>query len=171
MNSWSLGFKKVYEDHSQMVFNLALQYTQNAEDAQEITQDVFVKVHEKMGSFSGKSELRTWIYRISINESLDYLKAKKRKKRSFLFLSQNPDQIENQAVNFDHPGVLLENQEELSALFEKINDLPSNQKTALILLKIEGLPQSEVAKIMKVSEKAVESLFQRAKRNLKNKLN
>ena len=71
---------------------------------------------------------------------------------------------------FDHPGVLLENKEQLGLLFKAVNSLPEKQKTALILLKIEHHTQAETALIMELSEKAVESLFQRAKTNLKKKL-
>ena len=60
-----------------MVFNLALQYVQNTEDAEEITQDVFVKIHFSKDNFKNQSAWRTWIYRITINQSLDFLKAKK----------------------------------------------------------------------------------------------
>ena len=66
----------------------------------------------------------------------------------------------------NHPGIVLEHKEALEALFKKINDLPDNQRTALILHKIEQKPQAEVAEIMNLSTKAVESLIQRAKTNL-----
>jgi RNA polymerase sigma factor (sigma-70 family) len=68
------------------VYNVALQYVQNKEDAEEITQDVFIKVYDKHLEFKGDSALKTWIYRITINTSLDYIKAKTRKKKS-CFLS------------------------------------------------------------------------------------
>jgi RNA polymerase sigma factor (sigma-70 family) len=63
-----------------MVFNLALQYVQNYEEAQEIAQDVFVSVNQSMPTFKGESSIKTWVYRITINKSLDHIKAKKRKK-------------------------------------------------------------------------------------------
>ena len=78
-----MTFDEIYFEHQKMVFNLALQYVQNIEDAEEITQDVFVKVHNKFNSFKNQSSLKTWIYRISINQSLDFIKAKKAQKRSF----------------------------------------------------------------------------------------
>lgn len=74
----------MYSKYKKLGYNLALQYTQNVEDAEEITQDVFIKVYENLYSFRGASEVKTWIYRITVNRSLDYIKAKKRKKRSFL---------------------------------------------------------------------------------------
>lgn len=70
-----------------MVYNVALNYVQNIEDAEEITQDVFLKVHESLASFKKNSTIKTWIYRITINQSLDFLKKKKAKK-GFIFLEK-----------------------------------------------------------------------------------
>jgi RNA polymerase sigma factor (sigma-70 family) len=170
MNSEDLEI--LYRNYSTLVFNLALQYVQNVEDAEEITQDVFVTVHQKWATFRQDAAPSTWIYRIAINKSLDFLKAKKRKKRlGFLttFWGDSPNEL--QAIEFNHPGVLLEQQEEMAALFALINELPDAQKTVLILLKIEGKTQQEAAAIMDCSVKAVESLWQRAKKNLEKKIN
>jgi RNA polymerase sigma-70 factor (ECF subfamily) len=73
------AFRLVYEKHHFMVYHIAYQYLQNQEDAEEITQDVFVQVHQSLAKFEGKSSLKTWIYRISINKSLDYIKHKNSK--------------------------------------------------------------------------------------------
>jgi RNA polymerase sigma-70 factor (ECF subfamily) len=69
-----------------MVYNLALQYTQNIEDAEEVAQDVFVSIYNSIDKFQANSKLSTWIYRITINKSLDFIKAKKTKKR-FAFIT------------------------------------------------------------------------------------
>lgn len=167
-----MTLEHLYKQHSSLVYNLALQYTQNAQDAEEITQDVFLIVHEKLNTFRQESAIATWIYRITINKSLDYIKAKKRKKRFSVFgQSSVEEEINNPSLaNFNHPGVALEDKEALEGLFALINALPDNQKTALILLKIEGFNQKETAEIMQLSAKAVESLLQRAKGNLKKKI-
>lgn len=164
-----MSFSEIYNKHSSLVYNLALQYTQNTQDAEEVVQDVFVSIHEKLDSFKGDSQLQTWIYRISINKSLDFLKAKKSKKRWMLFSAKNIDDrnVHLPDSTFNHPGVELEQKEALEKLFSNINKLPEKQKTALILLKVEQLEMKEVAKIMEISYKALESLFQRAKKNLK----
>ncbi len=161
------SLEQLYHAHSKKVFNLALQYVQNSEDAQEITQDVFLSVHQQLGTFRGEANVATWIYRITINKSLDFLKAKKRKKRFGFFAVFT---AANEPHHFDHPGVLLENREETERIFSHINDLPENQKTALILQKIEQKSTAEVAEIMELTPKAVESLLQRARGNLSKKL-
>jgi RNA polymerase sigma factor (sigma-70 family) len=147
---------------------VALQYVQNIEDAEEISQDVFVKVHEKLGSFKRESDIKTWIYRIAINQSLDFIKAKQRHKRwSFLSaLSLDNKEKPIEISHFNHPGVLMEEKESIQKIFDAINRLPDNQKTVIILMKIEQNSMTETADIMKLSYKAVDALFQRAKKNL-----
>lgn len=66
----------------------------------------------------------------------------------------------------NHPGVLLEHKEELKNIFNAINSLKENQKTVIILHKIDKIPQAQIAEIMGISQKAVESLIQRAKSKL-----
>jgi RNA polymerase sigma factor (sigma-70 family) len=163
-----MTFDEIYFEHFKMVFNLALQYVQNMEDAEEITQDVFVKVFDNLNTFKKQSSLKTWIYRMAINQSLDFIKAKKAQKRNFLssLFSINDSNFKFQPSNFNHPGIELEQKEACQKIFEAINQLSDNQKTALILLKIENKSQAETAEIMNLKVKALESLFQRAKNNL-----
>lgn len=157
-----------------MVYNLALHYVQNVLDAQEITQDVFVAIYLSADSFRGASSKSTWIYRITINKSLDFIKAKKRKKRiaqfTSLFFEGSAEPKHFLTDEASHPGIQLENKESLNELFRFLNQLPDQQRTALILHKIEQKSQIEVAEIMNTSAKAVESLVQRAKTNLSKKI-
>lgn len=154
-----------------MVYNLALNYLQNHEDAEETTQDVFVSVHRSLDSFRHDANISTWIYRITINRCLDQIKARKRKKRiSFITSLFGSNGIENDVPHFDHPGVKMEQKQAVEKIFGYINELPDNQKTALLLSKTEQRSQAEIAEIMGISTKAAESLIQRAKTNLANKL-
>ena len=168
-----MNFEELYQEYKGLVFNLALQYVQNLEDAEEIAQDVFVKIHFKIDSFRQDAKLSTWIYRITINCCLDFLKAKKRKKRFSELISLFIPHSDNAFIeipDFQHPGIELEQKEALQRIFHFIDELPDNQKTALILLKIEAKSQQETAEIMSLSVKAVESLFLRAKNTLSKKL-
>lgn len=167
-----MNLEEIYDEYKSLVYNCALQYVQNREDAEEITQDVFLSVNDNLENFKQNSKLSTWLYRITINKSIDYLKWKNRRKR-FAVLTNLFKAEENRLFEpkeFNHPGALMEDKEELSQLFALINSLPENQKTALILLKIEELSQKEAAEVMQISTKALESLFQRAKNNLEKKL-
>lgn len=166
------SFRNIYEEYKNLVFNLALHYVQHTEDARDVTQEVFVKIHQNLNKYdSSAASLKTWIYRIAINQCLDFLKHKRTKKR-FGFISSLFNITEGEEpAQFDHPGIALEDKEELKALFMAMNKLPPNQKTALILSKIEQRPQKEIAEIMDIGVKAVESLIQRAKTNLSKILN
>jgi RNA polymerase sigma-70 factor (ECF subfamily) len=163
-------FRKVYDEFTDLVYNLSLQYVHNTDDAQDITQEVFVKVHHHLHEFDPASaSMKTWIYRITVNHCLDFLKAKKTKKRFAFVTSLFAPDAEGglpDPGHFDHPGILMEDAEELRRLFDLIERLPLQQRTALILTKIEDRSQKETAEIMEISPKAVESLVQRAKYTL-----
>jgi RNA polymerase sigma factor (sigma-70 family) len=159
-------FNVIYNEYAKLVYNLSLHYLHNTEDAQEATQDVFVKIYNKIEGFNNKSSLKTWIYRITINHSLDVIKSKNRKLR-VLFSREYED---NDKIDFDHPGIKIESKEVVEKIMKEINSLPENQKTALILKGIEGLSQKEIASILKIKEKALESLLSRARANLKKRL-
>ncbi len=167
------AFHRFYDATKSRVFNTALSYVRNREDAEEITQDVFLTVFRSGDAFRGDASVTTWLYRITVNAALDFLKHKKRQKR-FAFLTTLFDThtgaVLHEPVDPMHPGVVLENQEQAAILFRAIDTLPDKQKTAYILTRIEGLPQSEVAAVMASSVGAVESLLQRANENLKKQL-
>lgn len=164
-------FEKLYHEYKKLVFNVALNYLQNVEDAEEVTQDVFIKVYNSLENFNQKSAVKTWIYRITINQCLDFIKQKNSQKRFFIFgkKSQNEQEYLN-TTTFEHPGILLENKEEAAILFEVINTLTENQKTAFLLSKLDGLSNPEISEIMQLSISSVESLVFRAKAALQEKL-
>ena len=166
-----MSIEQIYKEYIGLVYNLCLNYLQNTEDAEEVSQDVFVKIFQKHKTFNNKSSLKTWIYRITVNQCLDFLKAKKSKKR-FGFVIPIYDNSDSFSYSdFKHPGILLENKEATEYILKLINELPPNQKTALLLKAIDDLSQKEISAIMNISEKAVESLLSRAKSNLKTKIN
>jgi RNA polymerase sigma factor (sigma-70 family) len=167
-----INFRELIDANKNRVYNTAFGFVQNREDAEDITQEVFIEVHRSLNAFNRKSSPSTWIYRITVNKSLDFLRKKKSKKRfgfiSSLFGEQGEQRHDK--AHFDHPGVLLENKEKASILFSAIAQLPVNQKSAFILFHIEELSQKEIAEVLEISPKAVESLVQRAKAALKAKL-
>ena len=165
-----MNFEELYNKYKNLVFNLSLSYLQNREDAEDATQEIFVKIHSKLSSFRKASKPKTWIYRIAINHCLDVIKARKRIKR-FAYITNifYPDssELKHDISDFNHPGVQLEQKEATAKLFDCINLLPEQQKTALILTKIDGLSMKEASEIIGKSPKSVESLVQRAKQKIK----
>jgi len=167
-----MEFTTLMDLYQNMVYNTALGIVQNEEDADDITQEVFEQVYISIGSFKGESKLSTWLYKITISKSLDHIKKKKRKKRFGVVQSLfgGSDVEKYSPVEFNHPGVQLEQKERASELFAALNQLPDKQKIAFILHKVEGQSYQEVAEIMNKSLYAVEALMSRAKANLKTLL-
>lgn len=167
------ALKLLYGEYGKRVFNTALGLIQSREEAEEITQDVFVEVFRNAANFKFQSSVSTWLYRIAVNKSLDAIRHRKRNKR-FGFLTsifhRESGEINIEKADFEHPGVLLENQEKAAILFKCIDALAENQRSAFVLSQLEQLPQKEIAAVMNLSEKAVESLLQRAKANLRIEL-
>jgi RNA polymerase sigma-70 factor (ECF subfamily) len=151
-----------------MVYNLALNYLGNSDDAKDCVQEVFIKIHQKLNKFKGESSIKTWVYRIAVNTCLDKIKSNKRKASLFQVASYLGFKLDKPV--FDHPGIQLEQKEAVANIMAMISELPKNQQTALILKRIEGLSTKEISEILECSEKSVESLLSRAKSTLKTKL-
>jgi len=167
------AFKKLVDEWQDMVYNTAVSIVQNEDDADDITQDVFIQVYQSISSFKGESKFSTWLYRIVISKSLDHVKKKKRKKR-FGFVQSlfgNAQEEEIHPEEFNHPGVLMENRERAAELFKAMEQLPDNQRIAFTLHKLEAQKHQDIAAIMNISLTAVESLIARAKGNLRKTLN
>ncbi len=165
----ALEFPEIYDSHRNLVYNLALQYVANVEDAEEITQDVFMAVYQSVEKFRFEAKISTWIYRITINKSLDFMKAKQRKKRTGIFLSLFGDTYQDEKEGFiqlNHPGIELESKEAYQRVYSVIQKLPDRQRTVLILNKFEQMSYTRIAEILEITPKAVDSLLQRAKQNL-----
>lgn len=163
------AFKIIVEKWQDMVFNTCMGLVQDANDAEDVAQEVFIQVYESVEQFKGESKFSTWLYRIAVTKSLDHLRKKKRKKR-FAFLQSlfgvNEEEV-IQDPEFHHPGVKLENKEQAAVLFKAISKLPDNQKAAFTLHKLEGLSYQEVAEALSTTVSSVESLMHRARGNLR----
>ena len=167
-----LAFKSLVATYQDMVYNTALGIVQNAEDAEDVAQEVFIQVYRSIDQFKGDARLSTWIYRITTTKALDHIRSRKRKKR-FAFITSlfGPnDELVHEPIDFQHPGVALDRKEQAALLFRMINQLPDNQKVAFTLHKTEGLSYQEIAEVMELSVSAVESLLFRARQNLRKLL-
>jgi len=165
------AFKTIVEQWKDMVYNTILGIVQNETEAEDLAQDVFIKVFEKISTFKGDSKFSTWLYRIATTTALDHLRSKKRKKRFGFFQSLGGGNDEKDSIpDFHHPGVSLDNKERATVLFKAIESLPENQKTAYTLHKLEGLSYRDVSEVLNTTVSAVESLMSRANQNLRKEL-
>lgn len=166
------AFKHMVTSWQDLVYNTSLGLVQNEMDAEDVTQEVFVKAWESIGGFKGESKLSTWLYRITVTKSLDFLRSRKRKKR-FAYVQSLfglNDELVIDPADFIHPGVKAEKKEMSVALFKAIGNLPEQQKAAFVLSRVEGLNHKEVSEVIGTTVPAVESLLQRAKLNLRKNL-
>lgn len=166
-------FRELVDQFRDRVFNTALGLLQHHENAEDVTQEVFIEVFRSVAGFRGDCSISTWIYQITVQKALEHIRTGSRRKRSGIMISLfgNEDRV-NLSANapFYHPGVLLENKERSAILFRAISLLPVNQRTAFVLHKVEGLSQSEISRIMDTSVSSVESLIVRARRKLRQLL-
>ena len=168
------AYAKLIDDFEQKVFATCISFVPNREDAEDIAQEVFVEVFNSIGKFKGNSKLSTWIYRITTNKCLEFIRKKSTKKR-FGFLQSitgNSVPVDKSAyfTEMNHPGILFENKEKSETLFKAINELPEAQKVVFTLCKVDGKSYEEVSEITEKSISSIESLMFRAKKNLQDLL-
>ncbi len=159
-------FEKIVSENKNRVYNTCLSFIKDPSDAEDIAQEVFIEVFQHIDEFKGKSSLSTWIYRISVNKSLEFVRMKKALKRSGDHVNLNESLLSGNP--FYHPGITLENKENAAILFSAIDRLSENQRIAFILCKVEGLSYNEIAKILDRSLSSIESLMHRAIQNLRS---
>ena len=166
------AFKQLVELYQDKVYNTVLGFLHSPEDAEDIAQEVFIEIFNAIEKFRGEAKLSTWIYRIAVNKSLEFIRKQKRQKRFAFFTNifEISADKELKVTDFKHPGVKLESQENSKILFAAIARLPENQKIAFTLHKVEGLSYAEVCQVMQLSLSSVESLMFRAKKNLQKAL-
>lgn len=168
------AFRQLVNQHKDNVYNTCLGFLRNPHDAEDVAQEVFMKVFDSIHDFREEASLSTWIYRIAVTKSLELIRYRKRKKRSWFFkalgeMFNEPDQEADDST-YIHPGLALENKERAKVLFSEIDKLTDKQRIAFTLQKVEGMSYQEVAEVMELSIPAVESLIHRAKNTLQKNL-
>jgi len=168
------AFAQVLKEFEQKVFATCISFVPNKEDAEDIAQEVFLEVFKSISKFKGDSKLSTWIYRITTNKSLEFIRKKNTKKR-FAFMqtimgNEIPFDKTDYFTEFNHPGILLENKQKSEIIFRAINSLSVNQRVIFTLAKIDGKSYQEILEITGKSLSSVESLMFRARKTLQEKL-
>ncbi len=164
-----LACNSLYFEFKDRIFNTILNILHDKEDAEDILQETFAEVFKSLSSFHGDSSLQTWIYRIAVNKTTEFIRRKNAKKRWSLFSFSNAEVENVNDVSF-HPGIRLDKREEAASLYKAIGKLKENQRIAFTLFFIEDFSQKEIAEMMDTSVANVESLVFRAKKSLKKEL-
>ncbi|MCD6116039.1 RNA polymerase sigma factor [bacterium] len=166
----STAFKQFVEANQDRVVSICYGFLKNKRDAEDTAQEVFIEVYRSIGKFRGDSKLSTWLYRIAVTKSLDFLRKKKRRGKfhqlTTIFYEHNSDNIAEPA-DASRPDFDLMENERREILNRAINKLSDDQKTSIVLNKLQGYSYKEVAEIMNKSVSSVESLIYRSTKNLK----
>lgn len=162
--------KRLFETHHTAIYNVCVRMLGHPEEAEDVTQDVFVKAFKAYDTFRGASDPGTWLYRIAVNMCLNHQRRQKALRwLSLDFFTDNPASFPVQNHS-ERPDEKLERVQMERMVQEAIRSLPARQRAALVLSRYEGLSYQEIAATLGCSVASVESLLHRAKQNLAKKL-
>lgn len=171
------GDQQAFEDlvsrYENKVYRLAIKLTRNETLAEEVMQEVFIKIYEKIGTFRGESALSSWIYRIAANACFAKLNLEKRHQHADLEETMPQAEIallERQDSTPEAPDRPLLANEALSVISRAIERLPEDFRVVLTLRDVEGMSNEEVARVLDLSVPAVKSRLHRARLLLRKKL-
>jgi RNA polymerase sigma-70 factor, ECF subfamily len=167
-------FRILVERYQSLVFRTCIGFLHNKDDADDLTQEIFIQIYNSLPQFKGEAAFSTWIYRITVNASLNKKRRDARnpllQRFEAIFKSGKDDEFLIPVADTENPENILIKEEHRQWVQRALDSLPDSQRTAIILSKYDDLPQRKIAEIMNVTEGAVEALIQRAKKNLSNKL-
>lgn len=157
------ALEELFNRYRNQVFSLAYRMTGNPSDAEDLCQEIFLQVMRKVGSFEGRSSFSTWLYRVSMNRSRDYLR---RKKRSPELLSHEGDPPERHEPHTATSGGLESvaiSSEARRLVQDALMELPVSLRAPLVLHELEGMQYHEVASLLKLPVGTVKSRIFRAR--------
>ena len=169
----SAAFSTLLRRYESKIFRLAMNITQNREDAEDVLQEAFFKAYEHLDQFQGNSKFYTWIVRIAVNQAL--MKLRKRKSDRSVSLDEQIDTGEDMVVReiaaWDPDPEERYSQDELSTILtEAIDELAPIYRTVFTLRDVEGLSTEETAEVLDLTVPAVKSRLLRARLQLRDRL-
>jgi RNA polymerase sigma-70 factor, ECF subfamily len=156
------------------IYRLSYGILRNPQDAEEVIQEVFLRLFQKLDSFKGDSTFASWLYRVAINTT--YMKLREKKGADLLYLDSVSQYLDEQIEKHDaldwtsRPDDELLTEESLKIISEVIEQLPEEFKTVLILRDVEGLSTEEVGKLLGLTPPAIKSRLHRARLFLRKRL-
>lgn len=156
------AFSVLVDRYKDLVFSLALKMVKNREEAEEVSQDTFIKVFKSLNQFKGDSKFSTWIYKVTYNTCLDRLKKHKREQQVVSIDEFNTNQIKS----LDNALDAMENEERRQAIQDCINLLPIDDAFLLTLFYFEEQSLDEIAKVINVTANNVKVKLFRSRKKL-----
>ncbi|MEA3496541.1 MAG: RNA polymerase sigma factor [Bacteroidota bacterium] len=171
INQDNIAFKEFVEKYRNLVFKTCIGFVHNEADAEDLSQEVFIEVLRSINKFRVESKISTWLYRISVNKSLNFIRSNKKHKHVQSFESTfNAVSNESDITDNIQADGIIEEKERAKVLSTAIDSLSKNQKIAFTLNKYRDMSYNEISEIMDLSLSSVESLLFRAKKKLQKKL-
>lgn len=169
----STAFEELMERYEAKVYNLALRFTRNQEDAEEVLQDVFSTIYTKLDGFRGQSAFSSWLYRIIVNAA--FMKLRKRKQQAAISLEDLTPTLRQQCMEGDafhltRSDNISLNRELRETLDHAIGRLPDQYRAVFILRDVDGLSNQEVSEVLQISIPAVKSRLHRSRIMLRQRL-
>jgi RNA polymerase sigma-70 factor (ECF subfamily) len=156
------SFESIYNAYSVFVYNVAFRVVHNVDEAQEVTQEVFLTVYRKLKSFKFKSSFKTWIYRITVNLAINH--AKKRSKEQSRTFEYDDNKEFNKSI--DSVGGKIEREQQEKVVSTLLAALNPDQRTCVVLRSLEGLSYQEIAESLNININTVRSRLKRARETL-----
>jgi RNA polymerase sigma-70 factor (ECF subfamily) len=159
------AFEELYKRHHRRVYSVCLRMLQNTSEAEDLTQDVFIQLYRKIGSFRGDSAFTTWLHRMTVNQVLMHFRKRTVKFEKTTEEGETPDQIVTGTANPERMRIV-----DKIALDNAIDQLPEGYKNVFVLHDVEGFEHEEVARILGCSVGTSKSQLHKARLKLQKLL-
>jgi RNA polymerase sigma-70 factor, ECF subfamily len=153
------AFEELYRLHSPRIYSLACRMTGSPQEGEDLLQDIFLHVHRKLGSFRGDAALGTWLYRLAMNQCLDFVRSRQSRMR-VMTDGFEEDGSDEPVAPRDQPVVRLD-------LERAVQQLPDGYRAAFVLHDVEGLDHKQIADLLGISEGTSRSQVFKARMKLR----
>ncbi|MBQ3379085.1 MAG: RNA polymerase sigma factor [Clostridia bacterium] len=163
------AFELIVKQYEKKVYNLALRYLKNRDDALDLSQEVFIQVYNNLAQFRKEAQFSTWIYRITYNKCVDWLRKTQKIKRNVVMSIDDENFFETRD-NKASVEESYEGRETLLGVMKIIDTLPADQRDVVMLRYIKDLSYAQIADVLQIAEGTVKSRLNRARLKIKEQL-
>lgn len=157
------AFEQIIHRYKDFIFNLGINFFSNYQDAEDFTQEVFIKIYRNLKNFNFQSNFKTWLYKVAINTAKDFLRKRK-------IVTSSIEDFENSIYTEEKFEDEIQKDMEAEKILSIIRTLPQKYSTVLILRYVDNLSYEEIAKVISKPVGTVKTLLFRAKLLLMEKL-